>query len=308
MSDDRLDEQRDADDIRSLLPLYVAGSLTPEQMRAVASRLKADPELQTDLQFWLSIAQVERQRESADGQGHTTPELLAGFADEPGGLQDNERQEIESHLSSCPTCRDDLRMLREAIGEVVPPRSAVPMWRYAAAAVIVLALVGTLLTLSPHLQMPSSETSLEQAPQSAANSKMATLQIPYRETFRGADGLKDAPAVFMIGGEADSVLLIVEVPVIPAHAGELRWTLGDTARVWGEVGSQSFSDSQAVPHPVPKPEVATLSEYLIVRDESGYSRIQFRIPAGLLQRNRQTVLRGVSDTHGEFLYRFIVVR
>jgi hypothetical protein len=94
-----------------LLPLYLAGSLTPEQRAAVQEALKIHPELRDELKFWNGILQATLLDLAEEGL-HPISEQIVTYAE--GTLHSGEeRLTVEGHLQTCAPCCEELLLLKE---------------------------------------------------------------------------------------------------------------------------------------------------------------------------------------------------
>ena len=137
-----------ADDIRSLLPLYAAHSLDDAERKVVEEALAASPELREELRFWRT-ARLAAIIHSQLHLNHLTPEQIVGIV--AGTIEDpQERTNIRKHLASCPSCTGEESIIRaiHSDGDHLPkPEMARrTRWVYAAAALLIVTL--TLLVLS----------------------------------------------------------------------------------------------------------------------------------------------------------------
>jgi anti-sigma factor RsiW len=111
------------DDLKDLLPLYVAGSLSAEQRAAVDEALKQYPELRVERRFWEGMRQATLLDAGPAEEGHLTSEQLVQYAEGmlPAG---EERLHVEYHLQGCASCRDELSIVRQMPEESRTPRES----------------------------------------------------------------------------------------------------------------------------------------------------------------------------------------
>jgi hypothetical protein len=109
-------------------------------------------------------------------------------------------------------------MLRRSLA----PQSLVSRWRFAAAAVIVLAVLGSLLLIR-----------LPRDPE-PPDTRVVIARVPYVEYYRSkVPG--DAPLVRVdIFPQTDSVTLQVEIPLPHHKTMPLRWSMRSPGQAWSE--------------------------------------------------------------------------
>lgn len=112
------------DDLKELLPLYVAGLLSAEQKAIVEEGLKQHPELREERRFWEGIRRATLLDAPSAAQDHLTAEQIVQYAE--GGMPPGEeRLFVERHLQTCATCREELSLLRQVPeGDVRPVHAA----------------------------------------------------------------------------------------------------------------------------------------------------------------------------------------
>ncbi len=103
-----------SDELFGLLPLYINGSLSPDEKSKVEEHLRECPKCQKELEEtkWLSSGVKELGKVYASL--HIEPEKLVIFAEEPKSLNPDEITFIEKHLSSCSECHEELQTLKRA--------------------------------------------------------------------------------------------------------------------------------------------------------------------------------------------------
>lgn len=258
------------EEVRELLPLYAAGGLTSDQRREVESMLRADPALNSELAFWRSVAQISRHRSQPESVEHVDPEALVHFAEEPSVIGNDQRALIEAHLRACPDCRTELSMLQRSMA----PPSVAFNWRFAAAAVVLLAALGTLLAVRPDRDATSPDT------------RIVIAQVPYVESYR-APAADDDPLVRIdVFPTTDSVVLHTEVP-LPSHkATALVWSIRPPGQPWNDLAGT----------------------WQARVDPNGYTILWMGFAESMFAMSGRYRLRAISPEDGEFFYEVEVVR
>lgn len=100
----------DCEEVRELLPWHVAGTLGPEEERAVAGHLASCPACREEL------AATERVARIASFHVPTVVLTAYAFGEEDVGL---DRGVVERHLVHCPSCREELALAERAAA--LPP-------------------------------------------------------------------------------------------------------------------------------------------------------------------------------------------
>ncbi len=101
-------------EIQEILPLFVAGTLSSDQKAEVELAVTNDPDLQEELQFWKGVHVATRADQAWVDKGHPSSEQVVDYVHgmiPPG----EERLLLESHFQSCPTCRNEVSLLREML-------------------------------------------------------------------------------------------------------------------------------------------------------------------------------------------------
>jgi hypothetical protein len=100
------------EEIRQLIPLYVAKTLGPEEQKAVEEGLRQWPELQKDLEFWTNTSSAVLAQATFEAEAHPSAEDLVAYTEwtlkEPA-----RRLEIERHMRECTTCSEAYSLLRD---------------------------------------------------------------------------------------------------------------------------------------------------------------------------------------------------
>ena len=100
------------DEIRHLLPLYAAGTLSAEERDAVEEELRRSPDLREEYREWESIRNVVVA--SAEYAAlHLAPAVIVSFAE--GNLIGAELDVAASHLKNCAACANELDIVRKTL-------------------------------------------------------------------------------------------------------------------------------------------------------------------------------------------------
>lgn len=264
------DAQLTKDEVRELLPLLIAGTLAPEMRAQVEAAIRGDAELQDDLKFWMTVSRVTHLREDSNTKGHPSTELLVAYGEQPEALEPTQRQEVIDHLRECPACREHAGLVRETYAALRPTG----VWRYAAAAVIVLGILGTLLTVWPLRESKTPDT------------RVVVARIPFVEYYRSS--VPDTATLVRIDifPRTDSITLQVEIPLPHTKTMPLRWSIRGPGAGWIEY--QGASQGRA-----------TSDGYYVEWQEFGESSFPL---------SGRYTLKAQSPEDGDFYYDFEVVR
>jgi hypothetical protein len=102
------------DELKGLLPDYVAGRLTASERKKVDDALPHSPELQEELEFWKQLKAATLAETEYLAEGHLTPEQIVEYVD---GAELTTKLAYEKHLQSCNACRNELEVARGALAE-----------------------------------------------------------------------------------------------------------------------------------------------------------------------------------------------
>jgi hypothetical protein len=78
-------------------------------------------ECATEVRAWTDVVALLRESAPFGNGAHPEPALLLRYEEDPQGLDRAARADVERHLASCPTCRDELRALRAFPLEALAP-------------------------------------------------------------------------------------------------------------------------------------------------------------------------------------------
>lgn len=109
------------EELKHLIPMYVANTLSQEEKEKLERELKTSDELQQELSFWLYARVATESHFGYLQEGHVASEMITAYA-EGTILSENERHLVEEHLHQCATCSDEVVLLRKTI---VPVESEV---------------------------------------------------------------------------------------------------------------------------------------------------------------------------------------
>jgi hypothetical protein len=102
------------DELKGLLPDYVAGRLTASERKKVDDALPHSPELQKELEFWKQLKAATLAETEYLAEGHLTPEQIVGYVD---SADMTTKLAYEKHLQVCDACRNELEVARGALAE-----------------------------------------------------------------------------------------------------------------------------------------------------------------------------------------------
>ncbi len=112
----------DFDKYEDLLPEYLSGRLSENQVRELEQQLENNPELRSALdelrRLSIGLAVFD-----AAAAGHIDSARMVAYSDDPDGFGEVERREIESHLEECAECREELSLCRAVPDTETEPRS-----------------------------------------------------------------------------------------------------------------------------------------------------------------------------------------
>jgi len=110
--------KRDCGEIRDLLDLYVAGSLSPEKRTLVEDHLEECAACRRDLALSRALSFISVTAEER-GQGyHLTTETLSELVFTPELLDESVREGALEHLTCCKRCAEDYETLKAVLNEV----------------------------------------------------------------------------------------------------------------------------------------------------------------------------------------------
>jgi hypothetical protein len=105
------------DELKNLLPDYIAGRLPASERKNVEDALPHLPELQKELEFWKRLKAATLAEAKYLAEGHLTPEQIVEYVD---GADLTTKLAYEKHLQSCNACRKELEVVRRALAEDEP--------------------------------------------------------------------------------------------------------------------------------------------------------------------------------------------
>lgn len=106
-------------ELSGLLPWLINGTLPPGEARLVEAHVGQCVLCQSKLEKmrWLS-AQIEHCGQVLSSE-HIWPEMLVDYLEAPSGLTRDDILFIETHLESCPSCRNEMEILKK-VNESLP--------------------------------------------------------------------------------------------------------------------------------------------------------------------------------------------
>lgn len=240
------------DEIRKLLPLYVAQQLESAERTEIEQALKDSEELRSELRFWEHAKRATILHSEMRSEGHLAAEQIVEYAE--GVVSDpQERMGIESHLQSCVSCRkeyDTIKELQERDRPVAKPAKKHPILEfikkgklaYAIPALAILVLGILFFWREPRPQQVITQLPKDSVvvPQKKELVKYAALVLQYAGTMRDPQGKKNTISVLILDETISAVELTVPVEHSALAAGYLvrlsspkdeTATLSDSQRV-----------------------------------------------------------------------------
>ncbi len=109
------------DELKQLIPMYVANTLSQEEREVLEREVKSSEELRREVSFWRHARAATESHFDYLQEGHLTSEIITAYVEET--LQsENERQTIEQHLQQCVSCNDEVDVLKKTIIPTEPSR------------------------------------------------------------------------------------------------------------------------------------------------------------------------------------------
>jgi hypothetical protein len=106
-------------DIKCLLPFYLAKKLSDEEASLVESELKESKELQDALRILKNIQHVANTHGSFQRQGHLTPQEILDYVEKR--MTKSDIGLADQHLQQCEYCAEVCHVMRETYIQVSPP-------------------------------------------------------------------------------------------------------------------------------------------------------------------------------------------
>lgn len=102
------------EDLKHLIPPYVAGTLSQDEKKLVDHELKTSDELRQELSFWLHARVATESHFEYLQEGHVASETITAYAE--GTIKsESERETVEQHLNQCTSCSDEVALVRKTI-------------------------------------------------------------------------------------------------------------------------------------------------------------------------------------------------
>lgn len=216
------------EELKELLPLFVAGSLTEAQRNTVKDALEKYPELAQELRFWEAMKRVGAVDLARIAERHISSEQTVRYAESslPAG---DERLYVESHLQSCDSCREEFELVRQmSEGDVIKESPAAAksssgswlmrMFRPAIVIPVValMAAVGIFLSTNdevrkPVAHIPEARESAAVVPPKSPPVKHIALVLQYAGTVRDPQARKKITSVLVLDRATTAVDLTVPV-------------------------------------------------------------------------------------------------
>ena len=238
------------EEVRLLLPFFVAGTLEPVEQKKVEEAIAGSRELQEDLALWQRTAGAVAQR--AEEPIHPAAEQIADRA--LRRLSPELVPEIDRHLQLCPSCTEEFRRVLATVESLKPAdgvdggtsirTASVLRMRYlipaTAAALGILAFFILRPEKGADLPSPGPAGTPFAVEQPAASDSVALLHLTYRPDLRsGESGARSTPVIERRGKK---ILLVVAIPHNALEGIRYNVTLssdGSTATSLGQVLSRS---------------------------------------------------------------------
>ncbi len=101
----------DIEELRNLIPDYVANRLDGTERKVVEDALPRSEELRKELEFWARLKAATRAQAEYLSEGHLTPEQIVEYVE---GNDIHEMLAHEKHLQACGACRREVELIRQA--------------------------------------------------------------------------------------------------------------------------------------------------------------------------------------------------
>ena len=102
-------------DITDMIPLLVAGKLDAAQKDRTLAEIQKSPQLKKEWEFWKGVYLIRKTMPLYDSLDHIASETLDRLARGEISKFSDEFSEISSHLTTCQSCIEDLKLLRDAL-------------------------------------------------------------------------------------------------------------------------------------------------------------------------------------------------
>jgi hypothetical protein len=185
--------------VQDLLPLYVAGTLSPDQRRVVEDALSADSALEEERRTWASIARLATEAHAIEAAGHPSASVIVDFAGRNRRLAPLFAPRVHYHAVRCAECRALIEEIARTFGEPVrvkPARARFrPAFGWGTLAVALLVLVLGTMVVQRILQPPA---------------EVAELRLAYDPGMRG--GAEAEVPILRVSEATRRVRLGLEIP------------------------------------------------------------------------------------------------
>ncbi|MBI5475809.1 MAG: hypothetical protein HY964_03625 [Ignavibacteriales bacterium] len=99
-------------EIKKLIPFYVAGTLSKEEHEIVKNAISISDELKENYLFWKKIKYTLDNRAISLDENHLSSDQIIGHVENAYSKNLKELQNIESHISGCSSCKEDIKIIR----------------------------------------------------------------------------------------------------------------------------------------------------------------------------------------------------
>jgi hypothetical protein len=208
------------DELKRLIPPYMAGTLDPEERREVEDALITSAALKRELTLWRHAKGALEARVAELAGGHLTPEQIVDRA--MGLTPGKEMLEIDRHLASCSLCGDELRLVNECLGSGAPDRIGVidrlSAFLHRIRPSVAIPLVAGALALVVFILVSRSHFPIETpVPEheipgivNVPERQEATLWLTYRAAMRSTSG--PPPDTLIFTGSEKQIRIHIAIP------------------------------------------------------------------------------------------------
>lgn len=214
------------DEIRKLLPLYVAQQLDSAERTEIEQVLKDSEELRNELRFWQHAKRATILHAEMQSEDHLTAKQILEYA-EGSMAGGDERIAMERHLQSCGSCRQELDLIKDLQERDLPAARATEnrtfvqflkkvKLAYAIPALAILVLGIFFFWREPPPQQTITHLPKDSVvvPQKKEPGKHAALVLQYAGTVRDPQGKRKTVSVLIL----DETIAAVELTVPVEHS------------------------------------------------------------------------------------------
>ena len=217
------------DDLKHLLPYYVAGTLEPDERRRVDEALSVSDELRSDLQFWQDSQAAISVFAQHAAAGHVTAREIVDFA--VGIIPNDRRERVERHLQSCSQCYEEFHLVRASLltGGSTPPVRTGRLLSFVRSFRLVYALPVLVIATVTLLVLTRSDRGLQQSASRPAAlpggvDDRTSLRLTYQPEYRSAS--PESIATLRLGPQPSLVDVFIAIPRNTLSGIRYRATVG----------------------------------------------------------------------------------